>query len=69
MEMPKARRVREALEARFAVRRQRGSHIMFDVHGRLVPFAYHDRRDLGEGQLRRIAKDFELTVEELKELL
>lgn len=32
-------------------------------------YAFHDTRDLGEKYLRMIAKDFGLTIEELKELL
>lgn len=67
--MPKARRVREALTARFHVKQQHGSHIKFDVDGRTVVYSYHDSRDLGEGQLRRIAVSCGLTLQQLKEML
>lgn len=67
--MPKARMVRHALERRFEKRRQRGSHSVFRVGDKSATFAYHDRVDLGERQLRQIAADFGLTLEELKVLL
>jgi hypothetical protein len=37
--------------------------------GRMETFSYHDNVELGETQLRFIAKKFDLTLEELKRLL
>jgi hypothetical protein len=37
--------------------------------GQTAVYAFHDSRDLGEKHLRMVAKDFGLTMEELKRLL
>ena len=42
---------------------------MFRVGDSTVTFAYHDRVELADRQLRQVAGDFGLTLEELKELL
>lgn len=67
--MPKAAVVRRALERRFVKLRQRGSHAVFRVEDGTATFAYHDRVELADRQLRQVAKDFGLTLDELKELL
>ncbi len=67
--MPKAAVVRRALIRRFEKLRQRGSHVVFRVNGGTATFAYHDRVELADRQLRQVAEDFGLTLEELKELL
>ena len=50
--------------------RQNGSHITFRIgpHETAI-YAFHDSRDLGERHLRMVAKDFGLTLDELKGLL
>ena len=65
----KAAKVRRALERAFVRSRQRGSHVQFEVGGSTVTFAYHDRVELGDRQLRKVAKEFGLTLDELKDLL
>ncbi len=67
--MPKARQVRRALERRFEKLRQRGSHVTFRVGDGSATFAYHDRVELADRQLKQIAADFGLTLKELKNLL
>jgi len=67
--MPKARQVRRVLERRFEKLRQRGSHATFRVGGGTATFAYHDRVELADRQLRQIAADFGLSLKELKHLL
>ncbi len=67
--MPKARLVRLALLKRFVKLRQRGSHLIFRVGDGTATFAYHDRIELADRQLRQVASDFGLTLEELKALL
>lgn len=67
--MPKAAQVRKALLRRFVKLRQRGSHVVFRVDDGTATFAYHDRVELGDRQLRQVAKDFGLTLDELKDLL
>jgi len=66
----KGAQVRRALEKRFTKLRQSGSHITFRIgeHETAI-YAFHDSRDLGERHLRMVAKDFGLTLEELKKLL
>jgi predicted RNA binding protein YcfA (HicA-like mRNA interferase family) len=49
--------------------RQRGSHVVFRVGDGTVTFAYHDRVELADRQLRQIAADFGLSLEDLKKLL
>ncbi len=61
--MPKA-------ERRFALVRQKGSHAQFRRHdGRLATFAYHDRVELSDSQLRDVVEAFGITLLELKQLL
>ena len=68
--MAKGGQVRRPLRKGFTKIRQSGSHITFRVgEHRTAIYAFHDTRDLGEKHLRMIAKDFGLTIEELKELL
>jgi len=67
--VPKARQVRLALQRRFVKLRQRGSHVVFSVSDGTVTFAYHDRVELADRQLRQIARDFGISLEELKKLL
>jgi predicted RNA binding protein YcfA (HicA-like mRNA interferase family) len=67
--MPKGAQVKRALGKRFEKLRQRGSHAIYRVGSGTVVFAYHDRDELADRQLRRIAADFGLTLEELKDLL
>ena len=66
----KAAQVRRALERNFVKVRQSGSHAIFRVPGRTpATFAYHDRAELADRQLRKVASDFGLTLDELKGLL
>jgi len=68
--MPKARQVRRALERRFQLIRQRGSHGRFRRDdGRMVTFAYHDRVELADSEVRDVAEDFGITLDELRGLL
>lgn len=67
--MPKASQVKRALEKRFTRLRQRGSHVTFRVGEKTVTFAYHDRVELADRQLRRVAAAFDISLEELKALL
>jgi hypothetical protein len=48
---------------------QRGSHAKFEVGDGRATFAYHDRAELADRQLRKVAADFGLTLDELKNLL
>jgi predicted RNA binding protein YcfA (HicA-like mRNA interferase family) len=65
----KAAEVRRALENNFQKLRQRGSHATFRVGNGIATFAYHDRAELADRQLRKVASDFGLTLDELKDLL
>jgi predicted RNA binding protein YcfA (HicA-like mRNA interferase family) len=65
----KAAEVRRALENNFLKLRQRGSHAIFRVGSGTATFAYHDRAELADRQLRKVASDFGLTLDELKDLL
>ncbi len=67
--MPKARQVRRARERRFEKLRQRGSPAIFRVGDGTATIAYHDRIELADRQLRQVAADFALSLEELKQLL
>ena len=68
--MPKGRQVRRALEkAGWRRIRQRGSHVHLRKDGRTEAFSYHDTVELGETQLRFVARKFRLTLDELKRLL
>ena len=61
--------VRRALGKRFEKLRQRGSQAIYRVGSGTATFAYHDRAELADRQLRQVAADFGLTLEELKDLL
>lgn len=65
----KAARVRRALEREFHKVRQRGSHITLMGRNGPATFAYHDRVELSDRQLSKVAGDFGLTLDELKSLL
>jgi predicted RNA binding protein YcfA (HicA-like mRNA interferase family) len=66
----KGAQVRRALGKRFEKLRQHGSHAVYRVGpGVTATFAYHDRAELADRQLRQVAADFGLTLEELKKLL
>lgn len=68
--MPKARQVARALErSGWVIVRQRGSHRQFAKGAELRTFAYHDSVELGSVQLRRIAAQFGLSLDELREAL
>ncbi len=68
--MPKGRQVRKALEkAGWRWVRQRGSHVYLRNGGRTEAFSYHDTVELGETQLRFVAKKFAPTLDQLKRLL
>lgn len=68
--MPKARQVARALErSGWAINRQRGSHRQFVKGGETRTFAYHDSAELGAVQLRKIAAQFGLTLDELRAAL
>jgi predicted RNA binding protein YcfA (HicA-like mRNA interferase family) len=54
----KAAEVRRGLEKRFRRLRQRGSHVIFQVGSGTVTFGYHDRVELADRQLRKVAADF-----------
>jgi predicted RNA binding protein YcfA (HicA-like mRNA interferase family) len=66
----KARRVRRAIEkAGWELVRIRGSHRIYRRGTVMVPFAYHDGADLGRTALAIVAKEFGMTVDELRRLL
>ncbi len=65
----KAAVVRRALYKKFTKLRQRGSHVIFKVPGGTASFAYHDRAELADRQLEKVAADFGLSLDELKDLL
>lgn len=65
----KAAAVRRALERSFVKLRQRGSHATFRTSDGTATFAYHDRAELADRQLRKVAADFGMTLDELKDLL
>lgn len=68
--MPKAREVAKALErCGWVVVRERGSHKQFAKGDQRRTFAYHDTRELGTVQLRQVAAEFVLTLEELRKAL
>jgi predicted RNA binding protein YcfA (HicA-like mRNA interferase family) len=73
--VPKGREVKRALEkAGWVVDRRRGSHVIYRKAGtggrvRTGGFSYHDADELGQTQLRFVAKKFGMTLEQLKELL
>jgi predicted RNA binding protein YcfA (HicA-like mRNA interferase family) len=66
----KARQVRKALEkAAWTFVGMVGSHRKFRRGGRTKIFAYHDNVDLGGPALAKIAKDFALTLDDLRRLV
>ena len=68
--MAKGRQVRKALEKAGWTRiRQSGSHVHMRHGPRIETFSYHDSVELGQTQLRFVAKKFGLSLEELKRLL
>jgi len=68
--VPKAREVARALErCGWVIVRERSSHKRFAKGGELRTFAYHDARELGTVQLRQVASEFALTLDELREAL
>ncbi len=68
--MAKARQVRRALEkAGWTLVSVRGSHHVYRKRGRIEVFAYHDNVDLGGLRIGIVAKQFRLTIEELRSLL
>jgi hypothetical protein len=42
---------------------------IYQVPGGTAVFAYHDRAELADRQLKKVAADFSLTLDELKDLL
>jgi hypothetical protein len=65
--MPKARKVRAALEKRLREKRRRGSHSTFDLGGgEIAIFAYHDGRELSEREPPTVANDVGMTLEEIE---
>lgn len=68
--MAKAGQVKRALQkAGWELLRHAGSHARLRKGGHVKTFSYHDTDELGETQLRFIAKKFGLTIHELKRLL
>jgi predicted RNA binding protein YcfA (HicA-like mRNA interferase family) len=66
----KARQVRRALEkAGWTLVSIRGSHHVYRRSGRIEVFAYHDNVDLGGPRIAIVAKQFGMTVHELRRLL
>lgn len=71
LSMLRAAQVLRALErAGFQVVRQRGSHARLKhADGRVVTVPVHAAQDIGHGLLRKILRDADLTVEDLRRLL
>jgi uncharacterized protein len=69
--MAKARRVRRAVERAgwIRIRQTGGSHAVYRRGGETAIFAFHDREDLGGPALAIVAKEFGLTLDELRRLL
>lgn len=66
----KGRQVMKALEkAGWRRVRQTGSHVQMRRGSRLATFSYHASVELGQTQLRFVAKKFGLSLEDLKRLL
>ena len=62
--------MRKALEKAGWTRiRQSGSHVHMRRETRVETFSYHDSVELGQTQLRFVARKFGLSLEELKRLL
>lgn len=68
--MPKASQVLAALkrDGWLEVRRT-GSHRRLEKGDKAATFAFHEGRDLGNTQMRQVARDFGYTLEELRRLL
>jgi predicted RNA binding protein YcfA (HicA-like mRNA interferase family) len=63
----KAIRVLAVLERHGWVQVHRaGSHRRLERAGLRQTFSYHDRDDLGTGALRQVARDFGVSLEELR---
>jgi len=68
--LAKARQVRKALEkAGWELVSVRGSHHVYRRDGRIEVFAYHDAVDLGGPRVAIVAKQFGLSVDQLRRLL
>jgi predicted RNA binding protein YcfA (HicA-like mRNA interferase family) len=68
--LAKARQVRKALEKTgWRLLSVRGSHRVYRKDDRIEVFAYHDTVDLGGPRLAIVAKQFRMTVDELRRLL
>jgi len=68
--LAKARQVRRALaKAGWTLVSVRGSHHVYRQQGRIEVFAYHDNVDLGGPRMAIVAKQFGLTVDQLRRLL
>jgi predicted RNA binding protein YcfA (HicA-like mRNA interferase family) len=66
----KARNVRRAIErAGWELMRVRGSHRIYRKGSLSVPFAYHDAVDLGGPAMAIVAREFGMSVSELRRLL
>jgi predicted RNA binding protein YcfA (HicA-like mRNA interferase family) len=66
----KGRQVRKALaKAGWTKIRQSGSHVHMQKGTRVETFSYHDSVELGQTQLRFVAKKFGMSLDELKRLL
>ena len=61
--------IRAFERAGWVVRRQVGSHVMFDKEGEVATLSVPRHRELGPGILRRLVKDAGLTVDEFADLL
>jgi predicted RNA binding protein YcfA (HicA-like mRNA interferase family) len=68
--MAKARQVIKALEkGGWTLISIEGSHRKYRRGATLAIFAFHDREDLGGPAMARVAKEFEMSVAELRRLL
>ena len=68
--MATALKVRRAIEnAGWELVRTRGSHRIYRMGSATVPFAYHDGADLGGPAIAIVAKEFGMTLSELRRLL
>jgi predicted RNA binding protein YcfA (HicA-like mRNA interferase family) len=68
--LAKARQVRKALaKAGWTLVAVRGSHYVYRKQARIEVFAYHDKVDLGGPRMAIVAKQFGLTIDQLRRLL
>jgi predicted RNA binding protein YcfA (HicA-like mRNA interferase family) len=68
--MPKAGKVLKAiLKGGWDETSCRGSHHKMRKGSQTRIFSYHDKEELGQTQLSMVAKEFGMTLEELKQLL